>query len=108
MYSVVLLAAMTAGDTAPAGHKGYAPLSHASTWHSYGSCYGGCYGIGYTGWVGVGGWGHPHASTAGWGLPYSVDPGWGLPYSVDPGWGHPYAGYAPAYGGHGGHGGHAH
>jgi uncharacterized protein (TIGR03000 family) len=64
MYSVVMLAALTAGEQAPSfHHKGY-------HWNGgYGACYGGCYGVGYHGW---GGWGQPYG---GYGWPgYS---GWG-------------------------------
>jgi uncharacterized protein (TIGR03000 family) len=109
MYSVLLLAAMTTGEAAPAlHHRGHgasncnAYLGHS--WGSWGSCYGGCYGIGYTGWVNIGGWGHPHAAAAGgWGLPYGADVGWGQAYSGDAGWGRPYAGYGFSSAGHGGY-----
>lgn len=53
MYSVVLLAALTATEKAPA--HGWRKT------HGYGVCYGTCYGVGYEGW--------PH-SAGGWGLPY--------------------------------------
>jgi uncharacterized protein (TIGR03000 family) len=53
MYSVVLLAALTATEKAPA----HGWTKH----HGYGACYGGCYGACYAGW--------PHAA-GGWGLPY--------------------------------------
>jgi uncharacterized protein (TIGR03000 family) len=106
MYSAVLLAAMTACESAPKwGHD------HKVPHHSYGPCYGACYGYGYTGWVG---------SPNGW---YGPDPG---PHAVlpvggwfgnghgghghGPGvvhangcWGLPYGGYWAGYG-HGGPG----
>src|SRR5262245_38644118 len=96
MYGVLLLAAMTGGESAPAFHKtGHAANSkHTYGVCNYGAAYGGCYGYGYTGWVGVGGWGHPHASAGGWGLPYGADAGWGQPFGADAGWGPGYAGYA--------------
>jgi uncharacterized protein (TIGR03000 family) len=98
MYSVILLAAMAAGDAAPAYHPAHAYGGWGfGAKASWGSCYGGCYGIGYTGWVGVGGWGHPHASTAGWGLPYGAGAGWGAGYG----------GYWPGSAGYGGCGGYA-
>jgi uncharacterized protein (TIGR03000 family) len=53
MYSVVLLAALTATEKAPA----HGWTKH----HGYGACYGACYGGCYAGW--------PHAN-GGWGLPY--------------------------------------
>jgi uncharacterized protein (TIGR03000 family) len=53
MYTVVLLAALSTADQAPA--HGWKKT------HGYGACYGMCYGVGYTGW--------PHAA-GGWGLPY--------------------------------------
>lgn len=132
MYSVILLAAMTSGEGAAAIHKrGYAPSNCAAVgcgggarWHnlshgSYGPGYGGCYGIGYTGWVGYGGWSHPHAAAAGvpspgtvwptegWGAPYGGDAGFGPGYCGEAGWGRGYAGYWPGYACAGGCGGYA-
>jgi uncharacterized protein (TIGR03000 family) len=73
MYSVVLLAAITTGDAAPAHgwtrKWGYAP--------SHGACYGACYGYGYTGWNG----GHSYGAGC---------------------WGASYGGYWPGYACHGG------
>jgi uncharacterized protein (TIGR03000 family) len=79
MYSVILLAALTAGEGAPSHGWGFAKCN-------YGSCYGACYGVGYHGW-------------GGWGLPYG---GYGpVPGAHWPGyacWGG-CGGYAsPAYG----------
>jgi uncharacterized protein (TIGR03000 family) len=50
MYSMVLMAALTAGE-------GSANWHGWSLGHNYGACYGACYGVGYHGW---GGWGHPY------------------------------------------------
>ncbi|MFO0876784.1 MAG: TIGR03000 domain-containing protein [Gemmataceae bacterium] len=77
MYSVVLMAALTATESAPAhgGHK-----------IPYGVCYGPCYGACYTGYQG------PIHAHGGWGMPYG---GYWSGYACWGGCG----GYAsPAYG----------
>jgi len=87
---VILLAAMTAAETAPNHHKGY-PRSAGSC---YGACYGACYGVGYEGWGGCSG---------GWGLPYSGYCGYGAhhhPHGIPPQ--PPWPGYA-CFGGCGGY-----
>lgn len=56
MYGVVLLAALTATEQAPA--HGWTKT------HGYGVCYGPCYGVCYTGWQG------PVHANGGWGMPY--------------------------------------
>jgi uncharacterized protein (TIGR03000 family) len=78
MYSIVLLAAISAGENTP--DSGW--RKHHGT-YTYGACYGGCYGVGYDGYEG-----------------YHWNGGWGLPYG---GYGPAgYGGHGP--GGHGGYG----
>jgi uncharacterized protein (TIGR03000 family) len=91
MYSVVLLAALTAGENTPNFGKKY----HGS--FTYGACYGACYGVCYGGYDGYhwnGGWGLPYGGygpAGGYGPPgyacfaacgcYS-SPAYGFPYPV--------------------------
>lgn len=99
MYSVVLMAALTAGvDTPSFGHG-----CHGGGWgghgcHGYGGCYGSCYGGGWGcygsccggGWGCYGGWGYGGCCGGGWGC-YG---GWGSCYGCYGGaWGVPGASY---------------